>query len=963
MKTIVRFQKFVFFCGFIALNVFSAAFFSACASTAARTAYGSLGKPSDPVPFMENARRGTLPSGLSYYILENSRPEGRAYLTLAVHAGSVLETAEEQGLAHFTEHMAFNGTVRFPEADLVNYLRSLGMRFGPEVNAYTTYDETVFGIEVPVETSPEGVKIIPEKALAVLDDWTRAITFAPKDVDDERAVIMEEYRSRLGAMERLRRKMLPVIFEGSPYADRYPIGLPEIIENAPAERLENFYRRWYRADNMAVILVGDFDGAALEASLASHFSISKPQTPLSRPGYDLPAPKKGNIQTVLHTDEELTSTRIDLYYKRVPKVLKGDLAEYRDWTIDVLIDRMISMRFEEASLNPDASYVGAGAGNLRYGKSSRYYVLIAQAKTGSAAAALTELLKEKESMIRYGFTESEISIAKDSLLSDLEQLVSEKDRQESNRYVFSFTDHFISGEPCPDLDWELAAAREMLPNISAAGILAAVRDYFEPGDLRVFISAPRVEAQNLPSAEQVKNLVEASARMKIEPPAAAQVEGELISEDIEPGKIIAESIDGETGAVIWTLENGAKIILKETANRNNEIVFYAMALGGLTSAAPADFTSARLASEMADTSGLGPYSRPDLMKKLADRQVSFSSWISEVMRGFSGSAASGDIQTLFEMLNLYFTRPRIDPGAAAVMIDQYRTTLAQRNEDPDTVFSDEITRTVYGNNPWYKPLELADLPGADPDRAMAFLRRTLNPADYTFFFVGNLDMEVMRRCAETYLASIPRGETFNVWTDPNVSRPGKTERRVYKGKEGRSLVYMAWYRDAEWSEKASITAQVLSEYLDIRMTEEIREKLGGVYSISAGVSASPSPRGELFMGVSFACDPRRAEELSAAVTALLDRTLAEVIDGGIFDKSVEALQKEWEASIQSNLYIAQSYANSSVLLDTPLSRLNNRHALFRGIRPEDIKDMLGRLLPGGPARIILYPENEAPSGP
>ncbi|MDR2370205.1 MAG: insulinase family protein, partial [Treponema sp.] len=422
------------------------------------------------------------------------------------------------------------------------------------------------------------------------------------------------------------------------------------------------------------------------------------------------------------------------------------------------------------------------------------------------------------------------------------------------------------------------------------------------------------------------------------------------------------STDGETGAVIWTLENGAKIILKETANRNNEIIFYAMALGGLTSAAPADFTAVRLASEMANVSGLGLYSLPDLMKKLAGRQASFSSWISEIMRGFRGSAASGDVQTLFEMLNLYFTRLRIDPGAAAVMIDQYRTTLAQRNEDPDTVFSDEITQTVYGNNPWYKPLELADLSRADPDKAMAFLRRTLNPADYTFFFVGNLDMETMRRCAETYLASIPRGEAFNVWTDPNISRPGKTEKRVYKGKEGRSLVYMAWYRDAEWSEKASVTAQVLSGYLDIRMTEEIREKLGGVYSISVNVSAAPSPRGELFMGVSFACDPRRAEELSAAVTALLDRTLSEPMDGGTFDKSVEALQKEWEASIQSNLYIAQSYANSSVLLGTPLSRLNNRPALFRGVRPAEIKDMLGRLLPGGPARIILYPENEAPPG-
>ncbi|MDR2364110.1 MAG: insulinase family protein, partial [Spirochaetaceae bacterium] len=240
--------------------------------------FGDLGKSSDPVPFMETVRTGVLPSGLRYYILENARPENRAYLTLAVNAGSVLEKDDEQGLAHFVEHMAFNGTARFPESELINYLRSLGMRFGPEVNAYTTYDETVFGIEVPVETGPEGEKRIPDTALAVLDDWTRAVTFDPKDVDDERLVIMEEHRAYLGAMERLRKQILPFLFQGSPYADRSPIGLPEIIQGAPASRLENFYKTWYRADNMALILVGDFDGAAMEASLEAHFSIPKPAT-------------------------------------------------------------------------------------------------------------------------------------------------------------------------------------------------------------------------------------------------------------------------------------------------------------------------------------------------------------------------------------------------------------------------------------------------------------------------------------------------------------------------------------------------------------------------------------------------------------------------------------------------------------------------------------------------------------
>jgi zinc protease len=365
---------------------------------------------------MESALTGTLPNGLRYYIVENAKPENRAYLTLAVNAGSVLETDDQQGLAHFVEHMAFNGTERFPESELVNYLRSLGMRFGADVNAYTSYDETVYGIEVPTEPDETGVKRIPDTALAVLDDWTHRLTFDPKEVDDERLVIMEEYRSRLGAMDRIRRLMLPILFEGSQYANRRAIGLPEIIENAPPSKLAEFYKTWYRADNMALIFVGDFDGPALEASLASHFSMPAPEGPLNRPKHDLPPPKKG-LRVKVFTDPELAFTRVELYYKRPPKPITSDLAGYRETVIDYLINTMLSYRFDEAASKPETPYVNAGGGTVRYGASSRYYMLAARAKTGAAEETLKEILRAKESMSRYGFTETELDRAKRGLLS------------------------------------------------------------------------------------------------------------------------------------------------------------------------------------------------------------------------------------------------------------------------------------------------------------------------------------------------------------------------------------------------------------------------------------------------------------------------------------------------------------------------------------------------------------------
>jgi zinc protease len=933
--------------------------FSTCGSIpqAGKANYGGLGKPSDTVPFMEGIRTGRLPSGLTYFILENHKPENRAFLTLAVHAGSVLEEDNEQGLAHFVEHMAFNGTTRFPEAELINYLRSLGMRFGPEVNAYTSYDETVFGIEVPVEAGSGGKKTVPDKALAVLDDWTRAISFSPKDVNEERAVIMEEYRAHLGAMERIRRKLLPALFRGSPYAERSPIGIPEIIEGAPADRLEGFYKKWYRADNMALILVGDFDGAALEASLPAHFGITKPSGPFEHPQYDLPAPKKGALEIATFTDPELTFTQVNLYYKRTPQPVQRNLAGFRENIIDTLVDRMLALRFDEAVVKPATPYVGAWGGNIRYGANSRYYALMAQSKTGAAGESLEALLREKESLIRYGFTAAELRIAKTALLSDLEQLVSEKDRQESNRFVSNLTSFFLTGEALPGVEWEYEAVQKLFPGITEKDISSAIKDYFAPGDLFTVVIAPEAESAALPSEQRIRDMVKASPLFALEPPDDSDVDGELLDSVPEAGEISAEARDGGTGSILWTLSNGAKVILKETTNRNNEIILYAMARGGTTSVPREDIVSAVLAAEMMEASGLGPYPRPELIKKLTGRQVASSFWVSDTNRGFQGSASSADIKTLFEMVYLGFTRPKIDGEAVKAMMDQYKTALARRGEDPSSIFSDEITKTVTGGSPWYKPLELSDLENVDISKALNFIRRGLNPADYTFIFMGNLDLAKMRPLVESYLASVPTGNTWNTWVNPRVVRPGKLEKQIFKGREEQSLVYMSWYAKEAWTEELSVTASVLSGYLDIKMTEEIREKLGGVYSISVGVSASPLPEGELITGISFACDPKRALDLSSAVIDLLNRTADGPIDDDTFGKAVEALKKEWETSVQSNLYIAQSYANSAVLLGQPLSRLDKRPALYGQVTKAGIQDILKRLLPKGPARIILYPEN------
>ena len=923
-------------------------------------AWGNLGGPSAPVPFMQNARTGTLPSGLRYFILENSMPENRAYLTLAVRAGSVYEEDSERGMAHFVEHLAFNGTARFPEMELIDYLRSLGMRFGPEVNAYTSFDETVYGIETPVEVGGDGIRRIPDRALAVIDDWTRAITFSPEAVGKEQAIILEEYRMRLGAMERIRRQWLPALFRGSPYADRMPIGLPEIIEGATASQLMAFYQRWYQADNMALIFVGDFDGAALEASLTDHFLIEKSAAPVQRHLYDLPLPKKGNLETLILSDPELTATQVLLFFRRDREARRGDLSFYRSEIIDILIDRMLSFRFEDELTKPQTPYIYAGAGTNRYAASSRFYVMVAEAKTGSAEASLEALLKEKETMLRYGFTDSELEIAAGSLVSELQKMALEKDRQQSSRYVNALTSYYTNGGNLADIEWELDAVQQMLPHITAKDINAVIKDYFASDDLQVFIFAPDAEIISLPSEDRIKQMVRESRSMKIAQPQSNVVGDGFLSGIPNRGAVISESVDGETGAVLWSLDNGARVILKTTQNKNDEIIVLAMARGGTSSAAPEDDISASLAVEMMQASGLGPWSRPEVMRKLAGKQVSLSYSVSSYNRGFRGSSTSGDLTTLFEMLYLNFTDPRIDPVAVEAMMAQYETSLALRSENPQIAFSDEINRTIYSGHPHFKPLELSDLPLADIDRAMAFIHKGLNPADFTFIFTGNLDIAAMKDYIETYLASIPPGESWNAWADLGIVRPGKVEKTIHKGKEDQSIVYMAWFENVPFTEELSITAQVLSEYLEIITNDEIREKLGGVYSISANVPASPVPRGELSMQVYFACDPKRMQELSDAVIDLLNRAAGgDSIDRDVFKKSTEALIKEWEISMQSNSYIAQSYANSVVLLNLPLSRLNRRQEYIKAVTPADIQQVCARLVQGGnrgPVKVVLLPE-------
>jgi zinc protease len=689
-----------------------------------------------------------------------------------------------------------------------------------------------------------------------------------------------------------------------------------------------------------------------------------PVSPQNRPYYELPGPVPGSVHMEVISDPELPYATVHLYHKRGYMESGNDLKHYRENIIDYLVSSMLNVRSEDAALKEESPFIAAAAWSSRYGKMSRFYIMAAQAKAGRTEETLKALLLEKESLERYGFSLDELNRAKASFISYLEFQVSEKGRRESSQFIDSFVNDFLHRGTTPDIEWELEAARRMLPGIDIETVNAAVSSYFVDDDLTVIVTAPEKEA--VPDQDTLWRLIRESQEAAA-PPAAAVSRGSPVSRAPQPGLVVNESQD-PSGAVLWTLSNGAKIILKETANRNNALSLYALAKGGESSVPLEDDISAYMASEIQSASGLGPLDRRELSLFLSDKQLSFSFWTDPYTRGFQGETSLRDIESFFQLLYASFTQPRIDNTGFNLVRDARRTSILQEEDNPETIFFREVTKFVYGGHPRFKPLELSDLDRLSAEKAASFLKKALNPSDYTFVFTGSLGpaeggrFPLIRALVETWIAGIPGTgsdeypEAWNNWDDPGITRPGRAEVILRKGKEQKAFAYMAWFSKTPWTERANAAARVLNEYLGIVLTDEIRESLGGVYSISAYLALSVEPEGELSLGVFFICDPERAGELRTAVKERLTRIVSGGIDDEVLVRAKEALVKSFGQSMENNGFIARNYASFNLILDIPLSRLDRRPELYRSVTAEETRQILEQILADGPGEVVLFPE-------
>ncbi|HEX6914101.1 MAG TPA: insulinase family protein, partial [Chitinophagaceae bacterium] len=681
------------------------------------------------IPRDPNIKTGKLANGLTYYIRKNTEPKNRAELRLVVKAGSILENDKQLGLAHFTEHMAFNGTKNFRKQELVDFLEKSGVNFGADLNAYTSFDETVYQLQLPTDSMD-----VFRKGFQILEDWAHNVSFENEEIDKERGVVIEEWRLGQGADERMRAKYFPVLLKGSRYADRLPIGTKENLETFKYETVKQFYKDWYRPDLQAVVVVGDFDVNEVEGLIKKHFgSIPKATNPKPRTKYGIPDQKTTGVSIV--TDPEQQYNVVQVFYKHpsVPEA-KTD-KEYRAMLVRDLFNRMISERLQELVQSGEAPFVFA---NTSYGKlignKDAFTLVAVTMDAGKNAEAIEVLLQENERVRRFGFTKGELERAKASMMSFIENAYNERNKTKSVNYVEEYVRNFLHEEPIPGIEYEFNLYKNELPGISLAEVNALVSQWSRPTDRAVVILAPESGKDKLPSEKDVLALMD----MKFKDIFAYEdktVNEPLVSTPPKPGTITGMRELPEVEAMELNLSNGAKVILKPTDFKNDEIIISAISRGGNSLYPDKDYPSATNASIAAIYSGVGNFDMMSLQKALAGKNVYVGPSIGMYTEGISGSTTPKDLETAMQLIYLYFTQPRNDTNAIRVIRQQLMATLSNKDKDPNSVFMDTVSYVMSNYHPRRKPMTVETISEIDYNKAMdIYKQRYANAGDFIFTF-------------------------------------------------------------------------------------------------------------------------------------------------------------------------------------------------------------------------------------
>ena len=927
-------------------------FAQAAAQAPAQTAAPQAFPPTESIPFDAAVKKGTLPNGLTYYIRRNGRPEKRVMLQLAVKAGSVDEADDQQGLAHFLEHMAFNGTRRFKPGELIAALESTGARMGPHVNAYTSFDETVYMFQLPTDKAG-----VVEKGVQALADFAGGMTLDPAEIDKERGVVVEEWRGGLGAGSRLRDQQIPVLYYKSKYAERLPIGKPEVLKTFKPDRLRDFYRTWYRPDRMAVVAVGDIEPAAIESLITQEFGpFEKPAKPA--PDRTYPVPLDHELLVKVATDPEAQRSSATIVRKR-PMGEQGKVADYRRDLVRRLAFQMINERFDELSRKPDAQFLSAAAYDSSLSPETATVSLGATVQEGKILPGLSAIVIEANRVVRHGYGTAEFDRAKKWMLASYERAYSERDKTESSSYVQEYVNHFLIGEPSPGIEYEYKLLQSLLPAITLADVSGAARDMFADRSRVILAVSPQKPDLAVPTDVQVRGAVDKAEAVAVTAWNDAAVATELMAAEPVPGVATDRRELPELGVTVVRFSNGVEAWFKPTDFKNDQVVFSFVSAGGASLAPPAVYTEASLAPALVELSGAGGHKAVDIQKIVAGKIADASPFVSLSTHGISGSSTPANLETALQLLNLQFTDPENDPEAFALIKKELEASYLNRDRNPGLLFGEKLAQVNTSGHYTAAPLTLERIAKLDRDAMMRFYQaRFADASDFTLFMVGAFKLDEAVALAAKYVGSLPsKKDAAQRFHDVEMRFPSSIERaRVEAGREPRSQTVISFAADPPLEEHEQTRVEAATEVLEIALRDILREELGETYSVSVGLQQPLPQRGAGRISISFGGAPDKAQSMVDRILQEVQRLQKEGPTEDLVNRAKQAALRAHETALKQNGYWL-GRLQSAKLLDRDPRLVLTREERIDAVTQANVHEMFKKYFPMDRYTVVtLLPE-------
>ncbi|MEA1886989.1 MAG: insulinase family protein [Bacteroidota bacterium] len=911
------------------------------------------------VPVDPEIRMGKLDNGMSYYIRKNHEPENRASFYIIQNVGALLENDKQNGLAHFLEHMAFNGTKHFPskEKGIISTLEKHGVAFGRNINAYTAFNETVYNIsDVPVDHPG-----LIDTCLLILNDWSNYLLLTDEEIDAERGVITEEWRTRRTAQFRINWKFLPVLLEGSKYAERDIIGDLDIIQNFDYNTLRDFYHKWYRTDLQTIAIVGDLDPDDVERKVIELFSkIPAVENPPERPFFEVS--EHDDMRYVLATDSEASQHSIDLYIKhRATDHVDKNQDYLREQYIRTLFNSMMSERINELLQRGIPPFI---MGSIRYSSFIRGYDVFslgASFRQGKGVKAFKAIYTEAERVKKYGFTEGELERAKSEMLSDWENYYRERDKISNDSRIRSIQQHFLINEPLPSVEYEYHKVKEIVPGISLTEVSQKAKQWITGKNRVLFVQGPEGDDIEYLTEKEVLDIIKTVENSDVKPYDDTGAAESLISEELQGSKVSNTKQLAEFNAIEWTLENGARVIYKKADYEKDNVSLNAFSFGGASLVEDSFVPEASLLSILALTYGAGEFDNISLQKMLSGKKASLTISLGEVTENINGSATPKDFETLMQLLYLRFEKPRFDREAHEAITGRYKALLETMNNNPQKVMQDSLTLIISGYHPRARIVNEDFINDIEFEKVKElYLERFRDAGDYTFFIVGNVEEQTARIMAEKYIGSLSSQEGSEKWIDRGMRQPeGKIEKTIEMPLAvPKATIVIRYSQDIEFNPYNRQAARVIKGILDIIYTEKIREEEGGTYGVSSAISLQQFPVPKANALISFDCDPERAGELKSIVYSEIEKLMETGPGKEYLDKAVNNILKNREESKQHNSYwmsTLYTYYLSGINYHDPA----NYEDILNGFTVEDIRKAAVALFKDADVvDIIFKPEEE-----